>query len=233
MLNIIDVLIVLLIVVGAFLGFRRGIIKQGVITGGTFFVIFLSFMLKNPVSLFMYKNLPFFSFDLIIENSSVLNILVYETIAFLLCFSILEILLIIVIKLSSVAEMAVRATIILKAPSKFLGLILGMLESYLIVFILLFLLSQPFSPISESNLIEKSKLSPLILENTLFLTSITEDTMETVDEINELIEYKDDYTEKEFDCEVMKIMLKNKIINKSSAKYLYKHKKINTKCGIK
>ena len=87
MLNILDVCIILVIISGAIIGFKRGVIKQGVMTIGLYIVLILSFLLKNPISAFMYKYLPFFGCDFIIKNATVLNILVYEVLAFLIAFS--------------------------------------------------------------------------------------------------------------------------------------------------
>ena len=55
MLNILDVCIILVIISGAIIGFKRGVIKQGVMTIGLYIVLILSFLLKNPISAFMYK----------------------------------------------------------------------------------------------------------------------------------------------------------------------------------
>ena len=63
-----DIIIIMIIVFGALIGFKRGIIKQSVVTLGMILVVVLSFALKNPVSAFMYKNFPFFSFGGLYEN---------------------------------------------------------------------------------------------------------------------------------------------------------------------
>ena len=97
-----DIIIIMIILFGAIVGFKRGIIKQSVITVGMIFVLILSFILKNPVSSIMYEHLPFFSFGGLFENLAVLNIIVYEGFAFLLVFSVLSTILIILIKISSV-----------------------------------------------------------------------------------------------------------------------------------
>ena len=70
-----DIIIIMIILFGAIVGFKRGIIKQSVITVGMILVLILSFILKNPVSSIMYEHLPFFSFGGLFENLAVLNIL--------------------------------------------------------------------------------------------------------------------------------------------------------------
>ena len=70
--NIVDIIILVFIVLSAFVGFSRGFFKQTIMFVGTILVICLSFIFKNPLSLFMYKNLPFFKFG----GLTSLNILV-------------------------------------------------------------------------------------------------------------------------------------------------------------
>lgn len=232
MLNIIDLCIILVILFGGLIGYKRGFIKQGVITLGTGLVLILSFLLKNPISLFMYKHLPFFNFDIVIKNASVLNILVYETIAFLICFSILEVLLIILIKLSTVVELILKATVILEVPSKIFGAILGFIEGYFIVYILLFIIQSVTIPFNNQELIEKSKLNNKILTNTIFISKITKPTINSFNEIKKLIDDKDNLSIKEFNCKSINILIKNKFITKDSVIYLYDNNKINTKCDL-
>ena len=61
-LNIIDIIIIVFILLGALVGFKRGVTKQLVSCLGLIAVVILSFLLKNPVSIFLYEHLPFFKF---------------------------------------------------------------------------------------------------------------------------------------------------------------------------
>ena len=49
--SILDIIIIIFIALGFLSGFRRGIIKQGVITFGTILVVVLAFLLKDPLSM--------------------------------------------------------------------------------------------------------------------------------------------------------------------------------------
>ena len=227
-----DIIIIMIIVFGALIGFKRGIIKQSVVTLGMILVVVLSFALKNPVSAFMYKNFPFFSFGGLYENISVLNILLYEVIAFSIVFSILSTILIIIIRISNSFEKILKLTFIFALPSKILGALLGAIEYYLIVFIGLFILMQPMFELNSSDLFSKSKLKNVILEKTPFVSSYIEPTINTVEEVEKLIKNRKNYSEKKFNCEVTKIMVENKIIDKKSLDYLYSSGKIKTKCKV-
>ena len=90
--NLIDVLVLLLLIYCAFMGFRRGLTKELVSFAGVFVIIVLAFLLKNPISSFMYENLPFFSFGGMFKGVTALNIIVYEVIAFFIVVSLSTIL---------------------------------------------------------------------------------------------------------------------------------------------
>lgn len=225
----IDIIIIMFILFGAIVGFKRGIIKQSVITIGMIFVLILSFVLKNPVSSLMYKYLPFFTFGGILENVAVLNILLYEVIAFFLVFSILSLILTFLIKISSVIEKLLKATIILAIPSKLLGAIFGIIEYYLIVFIVLFILVQPTFKLNEIDSFNESKLKNVILEKTPFISGMIEDTLNTFKDVSIIINKdKND----DFNCEILDVMVKNKVVERKSIDYLYSKNKLKDKCEI-
>lgn len=230
--NIIDVAIVLFIIMGAIIGMKRGFIKQSVMTIGLILVVILSFILKNPVSLLMYKYMPFISFHGLLENLAVLNILLYEIIAFGIVFSVLSAILIALIKISSILEKILKATIILAIPSKILGFILGAIEYYIIVFIILFVLSQPTFKIEQFDFINESKLKQVILENTPVISELGKKTIDTFNDVNDLIKDKDKMSDEEFNCKALNSMIENKFIDKESIQYLYDNKKLTTKCEI-
>lgn len=224
-----DIIIVMFILFGAIVGFKRGIIKQSVITIGMILVIILAFILKNPVSSIMYKYLPFFSFGGLLKDVAVLNILLYEVIAFFLVFSILSMILIFLIKISSVIEKLLKATFILAIPSKILGAILGLIEYYLITFIFLFILMQPTFELNEIDIFNDSKLKNVILEKTPIVSKLAKNTVDTFTETGNIIK---NHNSENFDCEILDIMIKNKIIDEESLDYLYSQNKLKMKCEI-
>lgn len=226
--NIVDIIIILAIICGAIIGFKRGVIKQAVITIGQILVIVLAFLLKNPLSVLLYSRLPFLSFG-VLDQYTVFNILVYEFISFLILYCLLSIVLFLLIKASSLIEKFFKATIILAIPSKILGAVLGAIEYYFIVFIVLFILSGPIifsenfhkiKPVSES------KIGGYMLKHTPILSHYTKKTLKSIDELVELYKTKDDYSVKDFNCKAIKIMKKDKIVSEDSIEYLESHGKI-------
>ena len=225
-----DIIIFMIILFGALIGFKRGIIKQSVVTIGMIIVIVLSFVLKNPVSSFMYQHFPFFSFNGLYENIAVLNILLYEVIAFFIVFSILSTILMILIKISNSFDKILKLTFIFALPSRILGAVLGALEYYLIVFIGLFILMQPVFELNNSDLFKNSVAKNIILEKTPFMSGYISSTIDTIEDVNYIIKNKRKYKDKEFNCEITNIMLKNKIVEKESLDYLYSTGKLKYKC---
>ena len=76
--NVVDVVIVVLLILGGVAGFKAGVIKKLTDFLGMFAVVILAFYLKNYISVIMYENLPFFNFFGLINGINALNILLYE-----------------------------------------------------------------------------------------------------------------------------------------------------------
>lgn len=225
MVSIVDSIIIIMLLFGAVIGFKTGVIKSAVSFLGTLLIIYLAFALKNPISEFMYLHLPFFNFSGDLAGVTVLNVLIYEGLAFLICFAILEILLKVVIFASGILEKILRLTIVFGLFSKILGLIFGFVEYYCIIFACLFLI-QVFNP--TTTIIKDSKLASSILNNTPVLKSTFAEPKAAINEILELQNmYKDNkegYNEAAF-----AVLIKYNIITKEQAEKLINTKKIDIK----
>lgn len=220
--NILDAVIVILLILGIMGGFKRGFVKETILLVGLIAVLILSYYLKNPVATFLYKHLPFLNFNGIFKGVSVLNILLYEVIAFLIVFSLLYLVLRLLLKISGLIESLLKATIILGFFSKIAGGIVGFIESYIIVFIVLFIFNQPFIRVTG---IEDSKIANFMLNNTFILSSSVENTNIVIDEIYSLSKiYKDD--SKEFNEKAIELFIKYEIISEENINYLREKGKI-------
>ena len=102
--NVVDVIIIALLILGGVAGFKAGVIKKLTDFIGMFVVIILAFYLKNYISVIMYENLPFFNFFGLINGIDALNILLYEVIAFLVIFIALLFVLKVVLMLTGLVE---------------------------------------------------------------------------------------------------------------------------------
>ena len=212
--NIVDVVIILLILMGAVIGFKNGFTKQLVSFFGFLIVIVLSFVLKNGVSVFLYEHLPFFSFWGILKGVTVLNIILYEVIAFLLVFSILMVIFRLVLTATSIFESILKMTIVLGIPSQILGAIVGALEYFLFVFVILYALSLP---IFGGTVLNESKLKDKILKSTPILSSFVSKSFNVVEEFKDLkTKYDNSPNVSEFNKEVLELLLKYDVITVKS-----------------
>lgn len=222
MLSVIDAVIILFLLLGAVLGFKKGIIKSVVSLVGTILVFVLSFTLKNPLSVFLYTHFPFFHVGI-----SVLNVLIYEAIAFFILFSLFSILLRIVIKVSGLIETILKFTIVLGIPSKILGAIFGFIEMYLFIFVVLFLLVQ-FNV--KSTLISESKFADFILSHTPFISNVVDNSYHAVKEVVELNKnYATTQDKEKLNQDGLDTLLKYKVLSVENARLLQEKNKLNIK----
>lgn len=223
--NIVDLIIIIIIVFGAVIGFKRGFTKSLVSAIGMIAIVVLAFLLKNPVSTILYEHLPFFQFGGIIKGVTVLNIALYELLAFIIVLTVLGIALKILMVVTSIFEKVLAITIILGIPSKILGAIIGALQWFVIVFIGLYTINMPMFDIKE---VTDSTLSSKILNSTPILSNVIDDTTKVIDEFTLL---KDKYTDKnintnEFNKETLDLFLKYDVVTVESIDKLIKDEKI-------
>lgn len=223
--NIVDLIIIIVILFGAVIGFKRGFTKSLVSAVGLIAIVIIAFLLKNPVSTVLYEHLPFFQFGGVIKGVTVLNIALYELLAFIIVLAILGIVLKILMIATSIFERILTLTIILGIPSKILGAIIGALEWFILVFIGLYVLNMPVVNVKEIN---NSTLAPKILNNTPILSGVIKDTNAV---INEFASIKDKYTDKnvdtnEFNKETLDLFLKYNVVSVDSIDKLIKDNKL-------
>lgn len=215
--NVIDIGIILLILLWGVIGFKRGFIRQTTMFIGLILIIFLAAILKNNVAIFMYEKLPFFNFGGIFKGVTVLNILIYEMIAFFVVLAVLFVLLRIFTFFSFMIEKILDLTIILGIPSKILGFFVGLLEGYIIVFIILMVLSLP---IFNIDIVRESKYAPRIIKESPVLSKYTQDMTKVFTEIYSLKDKYQELSTEEFNRETLDILLKYDIITVNSVEKL-------------
>lgn len=214
----VDVIIILTIVFGAILGFKRGFTHSFLSCVGLILVVILAYFLKNPVSQFFYTYLPFFKFGGILKGITVLNILVYELIAFFLVLGILMFFYKTVILVSKIFEKLLKATIILGIPSKLLGMIFGAIQSFILVFLLLYVVSLPVFSFSE---LKESKFAKPILTQVPILNTVAKKMVGVADEFGDLAhKYKEEPDAQKFNLETLDLFLKYKVIDPDSVQKL-------------
>ena len=154
--NILDIVIALVLIMSAIIGFKRGAIKEVVSLVGIIIVFILAFSLKGVLGNVLCKWLPFFNFAGNLEGVTVLNILLYQLIAFLIIYSLLFSVYMIVVKISGVVQKLVHMTIILWLPSKLIGAVVAFITGYVMVFVVLLAL---LIPLKDTDIFKNSKFA--------------------------------------------------------------------------
>ncbi len=222
--NFIDFFIVMVLIYGLLLGFKRGFIKSTVMLVGTILILVLSFYLKNPLAVLMYEKLPFFSIKGVFEGVTVINILIYEAIAFLIVASILSLIFKLVLFVTKIIDKLINSLIVLTLPSKILGMAVGLVQGVILIFIILFVCTQLNFYASD---IYNSKYGSMILKETPLLSKYSEKIYLAFEEIYELKEKYDTIKDKsEFNKEAFNTLLKNEILSVESANKLIKTGKL-------
>ena len=213
--NVVDVIIIVLLILGGVAGFKAGVIKKLTDFIGMFVVIILAFYLKNYISVIMYENLPFFNFFGLINGIDVLNILLYEVIAFLVIFIALLFVLKVVLMLTGLVEKILKATVILSIPSKLLGIVVGVIEMYVYLFLILVIVSLP---IFDSSFLKDSKMNNFILNNTPVLSGVSEEIIDIYGDVYNIIDNRKNKTNEQLNEEILKVLIDKKVVTKESAK---------------
>lgn len=222
--NVVDVIIIALLILGGVAGFKAGVIKKLTDFIGMFVVIILAFYLKNYISVIMYENLPFFNFFGLINGIDTLNILLYEVIAFLVIFIALLFVLKVVLMLTGLVEKILKATVILSIPSKLLGIVVGVIEMYVYLFLILVIVSLP---IFNSSFLKDSKMNNFILNNTPVLSGVSEEIIDIYGDVYNIIDNRKNKTNEQLNEEILKVLIDKKVVTKESAKKLVDKNKIH------
>lgn len=211
----IDIVALVLIVLGALLGFKKGAIKSLVQLIGLVSITIVAYQFKGNIGDLLIKNLPFINWGGAVNELYSLNLLFYQSIAFVVIFILLYCLLNILIDLSGVIELLLKLTIVLEIPSKILGLILGAVESIVFVFILgtcLLCFNNTQKYVMESTVTRKIvERTPIV--NMIFRTAIgaAENVYET---LNDYKEAEDKEAIKlETNLEIIRILIKYDIVD--------------------
>lgn len=224
--NIIDIGIIVIILFGAILGFKRGFTKELVKALGFVAVVIVAYFVKNPLSILMYENLPFYSFGLL-KNVEILNVLVYEVLAFIACIIVLSLVLKLLLVATTFFEKVLNATVILGVPSKIAGALVGVIYHYIIVFLALYIGSLIFI---DNEYFLASKYREPILNETPLLSGVIDTSMGVVDEFRSLKEKYNDksISENEFNYQAFDLFLKYNVVTPESLEKLIESGKIES-----
>ena len=215
MLNVFDIGIILVLIMFVIVGFKRGVIKETVSLIGIIIIFVLAFTLKGFIGNFLCQYLPFFTFKGSIKGMVVINILLYQIIAFLIVFCLLLSFYSIALFFSKVIQKVVNLTIILIIPSKILGGVVSLVKGYIILFVVFLFL---VIPIGHTDIFQNSTLIQYMLYETPILSSYTGNFVKPIQEVYELGKKvsKKKISVNEANLESLDIMLKYKVVDKDT-----------------
>lgn len=224
--TIVDIILLAFIVLGAWAGSRKGLIKTAVGFVGLVAIIIISYTLKSYLANFLIDVMPFFPFSGELEGLTALNILIYNVIAFVVIFVLMYCVLNIVLALTGFIDTLLKFTVIWIIPSKIGGAILGFLEAWLFAFLAVFVLGQ-FS--FANGIISDSKISNFMLNHTpiigTYLSGASQATKEIYDGIEE---YRNDEnkTTTDLNLYILQVEINYGLVSKDKATELMEIGKI-------
>ena len=220
---VVNIVIILFLTGGIIEGYKKGFLESTIKFIGTIVALVGAYMFKNPVSVFLYTHLAFFKFGGVFKGVSVLNILIYEFIAFALVFLVILVILKIIYDATGLVNKLFSVVAFLGLPNKILGAIVGFIESlialYFISFIFIFICNFFGFGMKES-LVDTVVDIPVLKET--FGPSLN-----SINDIGVLAkDYKDVQDKDEFNYKSLEILLKYDVITKENAKKLIDSKKL-------
>ena len=229
--NILDIGIVLILIMSAIVGFKRGAIKEIVSLVGIIIVFIVAFAFKGVLGNVLCKWLPFFNFAGNLEGVTVLNILLYQLIAFLIIYSLLFSIYMIVMKISGIVQKIVHMTVILWLPSKIIGAVVAFITGYVMVFVVLLAL---LIPLKDTDMFKESKFANYVVYDTPILAGSADNISSSINEVYTLGEElsKGDISKNEANLETMDILLKYKIVSPETARQLIVLDKLDGISGL-
>ena len=126
--------------------------------------------------------------------------------------------------LTGLVEKILKATVILSIPSKLLGIVVGVIEMYVYLFLILVIVSLP---IFDSSFLKDSKMNNFILNNTPVLSGVSEEIIDIYGDVYNIIDNRKNKTNEQLNEEILKVLSDKKVVTKESAKKLVDKNKIH------
>ena len=209
--NVVDIICLALIILGAIVGFKNGAIKSIVSLVGFVAIIILAYQFKGLLANIFIRKLPFFNFGGILNELYSINILVYEGISFVIIFILLYCILNIIIGISGILEFLLKLTIILEIPSKIIGAILGAVEGIFFVFLVSVIMMQ-FG--QTQKYIMESNVARTIVERTPIATNVFKQTIAASEDIYRAVDsHKEDTNKLDANLEIIRALIKYGIVD--------------------
>lgn len=229
---IIDIILLLIIIKSAFSGFKRGLFRELLDIVAIVVSIIIAFKYMGVVADIFYQTLPFFNIKILSISIVSINILVYQIIAFIIMSVLIYAGLNIIISVTGLIKKAVSLKLAPKMDllHSLLGGIVGLLNGYVMVFILLIILS-PF--LNNFSIYRQSAIKNIILYKTPILTEKADKYTYALKDVTDLTDKisKDKNKAKhsnQYNLEALDIMLKYKVVSVETISRLNDENKLSS-----
>lgn len=214
--NIFDAIILIALTLFALEGYNRGFFQESLHVIGLVIVLYLSFILMNPLGNIFLQTFPIISLSIIGVEIESLNIIFYQLIAFIILFTIIYAILKLILIVTGIIGKVVGLKKLLKLPFKLLGIVVGLISGYITIFLLLVVLSIPLG--SKFQDYRNSKIKDEILNNKIMQIKPIKRVTNSVTEIYTLAnDIENDNKKikhtKKYNASAMDIMLKNRLVS--------------------
>lgn len=219
----IDVVLLVLILSGIYYGYKKGFLESSLRFLGTVAAFIGAYLFKNPISVFLYTHLPFFKFNGLFKGVSILNVIIYELIAFILVFIVLIIVINLVCKITGLVDRLLSLIFFFGLPNKILGALVGFIEAIIILYFAVFFIKVATNMTDYT--LPESLADDIV--NMPILKNTFGGSLKSLDEITALAtEYEDTKDKDEFNTKAINIMLEYKVITEENLQILIDSGKI-------
>ena len=218
--TILDIIIIVLFIIAAIGGYKKGIIKEIISFIGAIIIFIISYKLKGITGDFLCTILPF-----IVEDIVTINIVLYQIIGFFVTFGILTFIFNMFLGLIKVFDDLLEKIKILSIPLKIIGAVVSVLQMYLAVFIMLIIVMIPFR---NSDFVKNSMFTEKIVYETPVLSEKSKKMIVVLEEIMSLDKEISDknITVNEGNLKIIELLLKYDMVDKETILDLYNNGKI-------
>lgn len=220
---VINVLIVIILVSDIVAGYKKGFLESTIRFVRSVIAMLIAYLVKTPLSTYLYLNFPFFNLDGIFKGVSSVNILIYEMIAFFIVFVIALVILNIICNIINLEEKLLRVVSIIGFPNKIVGAIIGGLKSIIFLY---FALSLVFVFANLNKIDVGESLGDYIVEVPI-LKNTFGSILDSFDQISDLaLEYKNIQDKETLNNDAIDILLKYDIISEENLELLIESGKV-------
>lgn len=223
--QIINISIIIAFLLGIFLGYQKGAIKQL----SDFLILFISSILAGFISdiLFSitYKYLPFLNFNGKAEGLKIINIILWKIIIYIICIIILILIIRSLLIKFKLYDKIIDSMVDISPLNKIIGALLSIPLVFISIFNICLILLLPNFNITQLN---DSKVISKIMENTPILSLQNKNLYNNQKYIIKRINMKDNTSKniKKLNKDIENHMLKTGFINKNIIENLEKEKKL-------